>query len=77
MSMATDFMEFQALAGRTTNDFSLLFLDDKLPDLLPKMKADPMLLIQIPYQYGDKIVKFPMAGLDAALGKLAAAGCQL
>jgi hypothetical protein len=53
-----------------------LILDDKLGELLPKMKADTLLFVQLTYDGGDKVVQFPMTGLDGALAKMAEAGCR-
>jgi len=53
-----------------------LILDDKLGELLPKMRADTLLFAQLTYDGGDKVVQFPMTGLDAALAKIAEAGCH-
>lgn len=74
-SMAPEFIEVDALLAQNAG-IKFLVVDNRLVELLPKMKMDQFLLVQISYEGQDAVVKFPMAGLDVALAKLEAVGCR-
>jgi hypothetical protein len=74
-SAATEYIDAEVPAGHE-GGITFLVIDDKLADLLPKMKADTLLFAQLPYEGEDKIVQFPLVGLDGALTKMADAGCR-
>jgi len=41
------------------------------------MKTGEFLFVQLPYDRKDEVIRFPMAGLDGALAKMADTGCHL
>lgn len=73
---ATEYVEAQAPAVLDSGAMVLL-LDNWAQGLLPAMRTSDLLFAQVTYS-NDKqsMVRFPMAGLDAALAKMADVGCQ-
>lgn len=73
---ATEYIEAQAPAVLDSGAMVLL-LDNWAPELLPAMKTSDLLYAEVTYSNDTQsMVRFPMAGLDAALAKMADVGCQ-
>jgi len=75
-SASTEYIDLQA-PGTVFNGTMILFLDDKAAELLPKMKVSESLFAQLLYESQQRVTDFRMAGLEAALAKMAEAGCHL
>lgn len=74
-SASSEFLDTETVAGYNRGTYFLV-LDDRIGDLLPKMKADTRLFAQLPYKTGDKVVEFSLEGLGSALTRLGEAGCH-
>lgn len=74
-SASTEYIQEQAPAN-IFNETMFLYLDDKATELMPKMKASESLFVELIYPNEQKVTEFRMAGLDAALAKMAEAGCR-
>jgi hypothetical protein len=59
------------------NDTIFLLMDDRAAEMIPQMKTSASLFAQLTYRDEVKVTEFSMSGLDAALAKMAAAGCRL
>jgi len=75
-STSSEYVEMRALATQTENGVAVLVLDELWPRLLPNLKADTVLLVEMPYQLKVQIATFQIAGLEGALAKMADAGCR-
>ena len=74
-SAVTQYIDAE-VPGAYDSGVAFLILDEKLAELLPKIKADTLLFAQLSYEGKDEVVRFPMNGLDVALTKMAEAGCH-
>jgi hypothetical protein len=74
-SESTEYMDAHAPAI-VYSDTMFLFLDDKAGELVPKMRNSESLFVQLFYQNEQKVTDFRMAGIDAALAKMAEVGCR-
>jgi len=74
-SVSTEYLQEQASAN-VSNETMFLYLDDKAAELMPKMKASESLFVELVYPNEQKVTESRMAGLDAALAKMAEAGCH-
>jgi hypothetical protein len=74
-SVSAEYIQEQAPAN-VFNETMFLYLDDKAAELVPKMKASESLFAELVYPNEQKVTEFRMAGLDAALAKMAEVGCR-
>ena len=74
-SANTNYIEAD-VQGSYSDAAAFVILDAQLGEVLPAMKTGEFLFVQLPYDRKDEVIRFPMAGLNGALAKMADAGCH-